>query len=943
MALFVVLPVATIMALAGAAFHVYHERVEQRTAQAKLQSASQLTARLIQRRIERIDGALESVLLQESLYDFAMFERAGLLDDAAVSRAEVESALLRLTRGDPHVATIDLYRPSGERFVAIDQKVRSLVPQNVSQEPWFHAALRRPRMAELVGQGQLRLSLVQFDDQHDPIAVASLRYDLRDGLHESSHFATEYMQSTEVVVRNQQGEALFQHGEVTEEQVMEAKSSLALLGATVVVRQARSEALATFYSAQRLLFGALGIVTLGLMAAAGLGTHLVVRDLRRAQRKADEANRAKSEFLANMSHEIRTPMNGVLGMAELLSHTRLSGEQREYLSMIQQSADSLLRILNDILDFSKIEAGRLELESVAFRLRDCVGKAVQSLTLRAAAKEIELACRIAPDLPDGLRGDPVRLRQILINLVGNSIKFTSQGEVVVDVERDGEPENGQTVRLHVTVRDTGIGIPPEKQQYVFDAFAQADSSTTRRFGGTGLGLTISSQLVRMMGGRIWLQSEVNKGTTFHFTAEFLLDDAPIETPRVQPPSLAGQSVLVVDDNATNRRILQELLKSWRMLPVLADGGPAALAELRRAAQVGRPYGLVLLDLMMPDMDGFDLAAEIRRADELQEPRMIMLSSVARPGDAQRCRDLGLAGYLTKPLVCSELLDTLLSVDRNSESGDGRPTEAPPTSAVFPRKILLVEDGLVNQRVAVGLLTRQGHQVTLAVNGQEAIEAWEREPFDLVLMDLQMPVMDGFAATARIRELEHNTGRRTPIIAMTAAAMKGDRERCLQAGMDGHLAKPVRADEMARAIEVFAPVRQPLATHKPSAPPRPQASVAHGGSKWSWEAAVQRIGGGPEEVTQMAQVLLEECPKLLRQIDEARATGNVVRLQRAAHTLKSSVDVFAAQAAFDAAWRLEKLSGAGDRSEIDQAIADVKREVSAFTSSLEQVVSTQPAS
>ncbi len=825
-------------------------------------------------------------------------------------------------------------------------------PENAAQAPWFRAALEQKQTVNLEPNGRLRLTRTQVDDLGEPIAVARVLYDLREGLAESVSFATRHLTQTEVVLYDPNGEKLYHHGPTVGDRLaLEGRASLDAIHASAIVRQARAAALATFYNAERALFVALAALTVGVVVVASGGTHLVVRDLRRAQRRADEANRAKSEFLANMSHEIRTPMNGVLGMAELLSHTHLDREQREYLNMIQQSAESLLRILNDILDFSKIEAGRLELEAVPFALRDCVGKAGQMLAVRAAAKHVELACRVEPDLPDTLVGDPVRLRQILVNLMGNAIKFTEQGEVVVEVERRGEPQNERTVRLHFSVRDTGIGIPPEKQQAVFEAFTQADASTTRRFGGTGLGLAIASQLVRMMGGEIWLESVVGRGTTFHFTAEFALAETLLESRHGEPPALAGQTVLVVDDNATNRRILQELLRSWRMGVTAVEDGAHALAELHRAAVAGRPYRFVLLDLMMPAMDGFELAEQIVRTPELDNASLILLSSVVRPGDLQRCRDLGIAGYLTKPLVHSELLDTLLAAQAQTDPKEEAETASSNVAAGRSLKILLVEDGLVNQRVATGLLTRHGHQVVVAVNGREAIQAWERTRFDLVLMDLQMPVMDGIEATTIIRQREREQrARRTPILAMTAAAMKGDRERCLEAGMDGYLSKPIRAEELLQAIHALALTPPPNesskgvsdgAAGKPaSCDSLPMPIEETGVSRddvLDVDAAARHIGGGRGEVVQMAQLLLEECPKLLQQIDNALAHADTACLQRAAHTLKSAVDVFDANNAFQAAWRLEQLCQCGDFAGAAGAAQKLKCEIAAVTAALEQIV------
>ncbi|MCM2372047.1 PAS domain-containing protein [Aporhodopirellula aestuarii] len=547
------------------------------------------------------------------------------------------------------------------------------------------------------------------------------------------------------------------------------------------------------------LFGKDGKV----MGMVGISRDITARrmaaeELLAAKEIADAANSAKSEFLANMSHEIRTPMNGILGMTELLSGTEMTAEQREFLTLVQQSADSLLRLLNDILDFSKIEAGRLELDTVTFNLRDCIGKAIKLLTLKANEKGLELAGRIDPRIPNELIGDPGRLRQIVVNFVGNAIKFTNSGEVVVDV--NPETLDDDEAVLHVTVRDTGIGIAREKQEKIFEAFSQADASTTRRFGGTGLGLTISARLIQMMDGRVWVESELGVGTTFHFFVR--LGISPDQTPR-RPAAfskIAGTRVLVVDDNATNRRILQEILQLWNLKPVMADDGERALDLIAESISEDDPFGLILLDYHMPNLDGVGFAEQLaKRADELRHGPIVMLSSSFAGLSSPRMRELGINRYLTKPVIASELRDVVLEVmgvDHEKRLHPPLPNALP---KIAPRKILLVEDGIVNQRVALGFLNKWGHQVELAVNGREAVEALERETFDIVLMDIQMPEMNGFEATAIIREREAQTGNHQFIVAMTAEAMKGDREHCLAAGMDDYISKPFDVADLQRVL------------------------------------------------------------------------------------------------------------------------------------------------
>jgi two-component system sensor histidine kinase/response regulator len=812
-------------------------------------------------------------------------------------RAEAERFTRQSAEGEPINAVTRRRRKDGE---LIDVELHS-VPVRVGEDQvgilaiYLDLTLRHKAQAELERQKQYWEALVQTS----PVAIVTL--DLLGNIvscNPAFEMLFGYWQDEAV------GRALDPLVSVDEgaRRLAAELTNTSLGGSIVHMLATRRRKDGTAVEVE--LFGS--PVTVSGQRIGAVGIYHDVGELVRARREAEQADRAKSAFLANMSHEIRTPMNGVIGMIELTMDTSLSDEQRDFLSTARESAEALLTLLNDILDFSKIEAGRLELEVLDFNLRTSVEGVAETLAIRADAKGLEMACSVQDSCPAYVRGDPGRLRQVLVNLTGNAVKFTERGEVVMRVELESETDTQATVRF--AVADTGIGIPVEQAARLFERFVQGDETTTRKYGGTGLGLAISRELVEMMGGRIGVDSRPGEGSTFWFTLPMEKVAGPIFTPLAVPDELAGMPVLIVDDNETSRKILTKMLESYGCRVEAVSSGQQAVSRLTTAAQAKDPFRVGFLDMQMPELDGEQTARAIKSDALIRDVSLIILTSMGKRGDASRLESIGCAGYLVKPVRRTQLFEALMTVlGRSSQPSEVSRPGLVTRHTLIERneaRILLAEDNPINRKLAVEVLSRAGYPVDTVENGRQAVEALEAGRYSLVLMDVQMPAMDGFEATGRIRALEGDQTH-TPIIAMTAHAMKGDRERCLKAGMDDYISKPLKTSELFEVIDRWArlPVRRLV--DKPA--PGPGAPEATGALEPVDLAKAMPYFGGDEQL--FRELLTEFVGHFDSEVAKLRASqqiGDAKTFARQAHSLKGIAATFSADTVLSSAQQLEAL-------------------------------------
>ena len=657
-------------------------------------------------------------------------------------------------------------------------------------------------------------------------------------------------------------------------------------------------------------------------------------ELEAAREAFESARRVKLDFLANTSHELRTPMNAIIGMTQLALQEDLSPTVRQYLDTSHQAAQDLLTLISDILDFSKIGSGKFTLERQSFSLRDTMDRLMKTLSLRAAEKGIELVVDIPSTVPDHLMGDGLRLRQILLNLGGNAVKFTEKGEVLI--RADATRLIGRRIRLRFAVIDTGIGIPKEAITRILEPFTQVDTSTTRLHTGVGLGLAIAKELTNLMHGQLWCESVLRKGTTFF--AEVEMDLGPGEemwTTRHDIDQIHGLRVLIVDDNETNRRILMEMLSSWKMRPTAVDSAIQAHAALQKGLNEGDRYQLVLVDALMPETDGFELVGQIRRDQRLQDPVVLMLSSADRHLFTERCEGLAMSAFLEKPISQSDLLDAIMSIIGPKPGRDDETGVAPPEKERGPLHILLAEDTRVNQLVVQKSLAKRGHEVTIANNGREAIDLWTSGEFDLILMDVQMPLVDGLQATIAIRSIEEGEKRawKTPIIAMTAHAMHGDQQRCLDSGMDDYISKPVDVQEMVAKIEVLASRRL-----------RPSQSSSEGEIPMlNIDDSLRRMGGDRSLLIATAEYFQDDAPGLLKSLKDSLEVGDAKTAERAVHSLKGLAANFGAAPVVDIAAIIEESAASKDLKTAAKHVSQLETQLEKLRGCLSDLISSnQPA-